>query len=165
MILSEYRNLPRGYKALSNPEKLYAPVQGKTYSLFAEGDDSEHYYTEIRRLADVLLKRYPDEKRLLGLIQKVGERPFLLGLKTMGADRKTLQFVRETLRQSLSIYTQNVSNHLKTLPLAKRMDSTIATTEEKYHLYMLEIELVNRIHQEEFKRSRIQVRPHRPLPA
>ena len=28
-----------------------------------------------------------------------------------------------------------------------------ATTEKKYHLYMLEIELVNRIHKEEFKRS------------
>jgi len=138
---------------LSNHDKLYTPVQGKTYSLFAEGDDSEHYYAEIKRLADVFLQRCPDRKRLLGLIQKVGERPFLLGLKTTGADRKTLQFVRETFRQSLSIYTQNVSNHLKTLPIAKRIDSTLATTEEKYHLYMLEIELVNRIYREEFKRS------------
>jgi hypothetical protein len=153
MILSEYLNLPRGYKALSNPEKLYAPVQGKTYSLFAEGYDSEHYYAEIKRLADVFLQRCPNEKRLLGLIQKVGERPFLLGLKTTGADRKTLQFVRESLRQSLSIYTQNVLNHLKTLPIAKRIDSTLATTEEKYHLYMLEIELVNRIYRKEFERA------------
>ena len=140
-------------KALSNHEKLYTPVQGKTYSLFAEGDDSEPYYAEIKRLADVFLQRCPDEKRLLGLIQKVGKKPLLLGLKTTGADRKTLQFVRETLRQSLSIYTRNVSNHLKSLPLAKRVDSTLTTTEEKYHLYMLEIELVNRIYREEFKRS------------
>ena len=138
---------------MSNPEKPYTPVQGKTYSLFAEGDDSEHYYREIKRLADVLLQRCPDEKRLLDLIQKGGKRPFLSGSKTTEAERKTLQFARETLRQSLSIYTQNVSNHLKTLPLAKRMDSTLATTEEKYHLYMLEIELVNRIHREDFKRS------------
>jgi hypothetical protein len=138
---------------LSNHEKLYTLVQGKTYSLFAEGDDSERYYAKIKRLADVFLQRCPDEKRLLGLIQQVGERPFLLGLKITGADRKTLQFVRETLRQSLSIYTQNVSNHLKTLPLAKRIDSTLTTPEEKYHLYMLEIELVNRIYREEFKRA------------
>jgi hypothetical protein len=89
----------------------------------------------------------------LDLIQKVEKRPFLLGLKTRGADGKTLQFVRETLKQSLSIYTRNVSNHLKTLPIEKRIDSTLATTEEKYHLYMLEIELVNRIYREEFKRS------------
>jgi hypothetical protein len=153
MILSEYFNLPGVYKALSNHQKLYTPVQGKTYSLFAEGDDSERYYAEIKRLADVFLQRCSDEKRLLGLIQKVGKRPFLLGSKTPGADRKTLQFIRKTLRQSLSIYTQNVSNHLKSLPSEKKIDSTLATTEEKYHLYMLEIELVNRIYREEFKRS------------
>ena len=75
-------------KVLSNHEKLYTPVQGKTYSLFAEGDDSERYYAEIKRLADVFLQRCPDGKRLLGLIQKVGKKPFLLGLKTTGADRK-----------------------------------------------------------------------------
>jgi hypothetical protein len=138
---------------LADHEKLYTPVQGKTYSLFAEDDDSERYYAEIKRLAEVFLRRCPDEKRLLGLIQKVGKKPFLLGLQTTGADRRTLRFVRETLRQSLSIYTQNVSNHLKSLPYAKRVDRTLATTEEKYHLYMLEIELVNRIYREEFKRS------------
>jgi hypothetical protein len=104
-------------------------------------------------LSNVFLQRCPDEKRLLALIQKVEEKPFLLGLKTTGAERKTLQFVRETLRRSLSIYTQNVSSHLKSLPRAKRSDSTLATPEEKYHLYMLEIELVNRIYREEFKRS------------
>jgi len=153
MILSVYLNVLGVYKALSNHEKLYTPVQGKTYSLFAEGGDSERYYAKVKRLADVFLQRCPNEKKLLGLIQKVGERPFLLGSKTSGADRKILQFVRETLRQSLSIYTQKVSNHLKTLPYAKKIDSTLATTEEKYHLYMLEIELVNRIYREEFKRS------------
>jgi hypothetical protein len=138
-------------KTLSNNQKLYTPVQGKTYSLFAEGDDSTIYFAAIKRLADVFLRRCPDEKRLLALIQKVGKRPFLKSLKTTRADRETLQFVRETLRQSLSSYTRNVSNHLKTLPIAKRADSTLVTTEEKYHLYMLEIELVNRIYREEFK--------------
>jgi hypothetical protein len=138
---------------LSDHKKLYTPVQGKTYSLFGEGDDSEGYYAEIKRLAEVFLQRCPDEKRLLGLIQRVKKRSLLLGLKTTEADRGTLQFVRETLRQSLSIYTRKVSNHLKSLPLAKRTDSTLATKEEKYHLYMLEIELINRIYREEFKRA------------
>jgi hypothetical protein len=138
---------------LSNNQKLYRPVQGKTYSLFAEGDDSERYFIEIKRLADVFLQRCTDEKRLLGLIQQVGKRPMLLGVKTTAADRKVLQFIRETLRQSLSIYTQKVSDHLKSLPRAKRLDETLATTEEQYHLYMLEIELVNRIYREEFKRA------------
>ncbi len=138
---------------MSDQQKLYTAVQGKTYSLFAEGDDSERYFAEIKRLADVFLQRCPDEKKLLGLIQKAEKKPFLLGLKVTGAERKTLQFVRKTLRQTLPIYTQRVSEHLRSLPLAKRMDSTLTTTEEQYHLYMLEIELVNRIYQEEFKRA------------
>ncbi len=136
---------------MPNHEKLYTPVAGKTYSLFAEDGDSERYFAEIKRLTEVFLQRCPDEERLLGLIQKVGKRPLLLGLKT--TDRQILRFVRETLRQSLSIYTRKVSNHLKSLSYAKRADGTLATTEEKYHLYMLEIELVNRIYREEFKRS------------
>jgi hypothetical protein len=138
---------------LSDQKQLYRPVQGKTYTLFATGRDSERYFAEIKRLADLLLQRCPDSNRLLRLIQKAGKKRFALGLKTMGADRKTLRFIRETLRQSLSIYTREVANHLKSLPLAKRMDDTLTTTEEQYHLYMLEIELVNRIYKEEFKRA------------
>jgi hypothetical protein len=153
MILSKYLNVLGAYQALSNHQKRYTPVQGKTYSLFAKGDDPERYYAEIKRLADVFLQRCPDEKRLLALIQKLENRPSLLGLKTPGADRKTLQLIRETLRQSLSIYTQNVSNHLRSLPPEKKSDPTLTTPEEQYHLYMLEIELVNRIYREEFKRS------------
>jgi hypothetical protein len=145
--------MERGFNALSDHAKLYPPVQGKTYSLFAEGDDSAGYFAEIKRLADLFLQRGPDAHRLLDLIQKAGKKPALLGLKTTRADRQTLQFVRETLRQSMSIYTRKVANHLKTLPSAKRMDSTLATPEEKYHLYMLEIELVNRIYREDFKRA------------
>jgi hypothetical protein len=144
----------RSSKALLNHEKPYTPVRGKTYSLFAADDDSERYYAEIKQLADVFLQLCPDERKLLGLIQKMGKKPLLVGLKATGADRKTLQFVRKTLRRSLSIYTEDVSHHLKGLPFAKRFDSTLATTEEQYHLYMLEIELVNRIYREAFKRSK-----------
>jgi hypothetical protein len=137
---------------LADQKQLYRPVQGKTYSLFAQGDDSERYFSEIKRLADLFLKRGPDPHRLLRLIQK-GGKPFPLGLKTTRADRETLRFIRKTLKQSLSGYTREVAGHLETLPLAKRMDDTLTTKEEQYHLYMLEIELVNRIYKEEFKRA------------
>jgi hypothetical protein len=136
---------------LSSQVKLYTPVEGKTYSLFAEGGDSEGYYTAIKGLTDLFLQRLPDAKRLLALIQREGRKPFPFGWKTSQADRKTLRFVRQTLRESMSIYTRKVSKHLKTLPLAQRLDGTLATPEEKYHLYMLEIELVNRIYREDFK--------------
>jgi hypothetical protein len=138
---------------LSDQKILYKPVQGKTYSLFGEGGGSEPYFAEIKRLADLFLQRCPDANKLLRLIQKAGKKSFLLALQTTGADREILRFIRETLRQSLPIYTREVASHLQTLPLEKRMDETLTTTEEQYHLYMLEIELVNRIYKEEFKRA------------
>ena len=140
-------------KPLSKHQKLDPSVQGKTYSLFSSEGGSERYFAEIKRLTDIFLQRCPDAKRLLGLIRKVGKRPYLLGLKTSRADRQLLDFVRETLPQSLSSYTTKVSQHLQTLPLARRTDPTLTTTEEQYHLYMLEIELVNRIYREEFQRA------------
>jgi hypothetical protein len=138
---------------LTAQKQLYRPVQGKTYSLFAEGGDSELYFAEIKRLTDLFVQRYPDKNRLLRLIQKAGKKPFLLGLKISRADREILLFIKDTLRVSLSVYTREVASHLQTLPLAKRVDETLTTTEEQYHLYMLEIELVNRIYKDEFKRA------------
>ncbi len=138
---------------MSHHPLLYTPVQGKTYSLFAAGGDSEPYFAEIKRLADLFLQRCPDAKRLLALIRQAGQKSLLRGLRIAPPDRQTLRFLRHTLRRSLSVYTKNVANHLKTLPLARRADPTLVTTEEQYHLYMLEIELVNRIYREEFKRA------------
>ena len=131
-------------------QKLYTPVQGKTYSLFAGGGDSEVYYAEIKRLAELFLTRTPDANQLLILIQRAGKNSLLGGLRISGADRQTLKYIRETLRQSLSGYTSEVARHLRSLPLARMMDTTLITTEEQYHLYMLEIELVNRIYREKF---------------
>jgi hypothetical protein len=131
----------------------YTPVDGKTYSLFARGNDPLFYFAEIKRLADTFLRLQADERKLLELVRKAGQNPFLTSLKTSRNDRKALRFIKKTLRQSLSIYTRNVSEHLKNLPLSRGLDGTIATTEDKYHLYMLEIELVNRIYMEQFKLS------------
>jgi hypothetical protein len=139
--------------ALPNQERPYTSVPGKTYSLFAEGDDPERYYATIKRLADIFLQRCPGEKRLLDLIQEAEKKNWLRGLKTTKAERQTLRFIQRTLRESLSTYTRKVGEHLQSLPLAKRADSTLTTTEEQYHLYMLEIELVNRIYKEEFQRA------------
>jgi hypothetical protein len=142
------------FAGLSDRGKLYTPLEGKTYSLFTDGDHGGSYYVEIKRLTDMFLDLYPGKEKLLGLIQKGGKKSFLDRLTVNGQDRKTLQFIKETLGQSLSIYTRKVREHLKSLPITKKFDDTLATTEEKYHLYMLEIELVNRIYREDFKRSK-----------
>jgi hypothetical protein len=138
---------------MSNSSTLYKPLQGKTYSLFGGDDNSERYFVEIKHLADLFIQHCPDEKRLLALIQKAGKRSFLSGLTTTKTDRQTLQFVRQTLKDSLSAYTRNVSSHLRNLPWTKRTDPTLTTKEVQYQLYMLEIELINRIYRQEFKRA------------
>lgn len=127
--------------------------EGKTYSLFNGDEASAAYYAMIRQLADDFLRNCPDEKKLLALIRKAGEGVLQRHIKIRSQDRQTLSHIRKTLKDSLSIYTKSVEQHLKTLSAAKRLDGTLATQEEQYHLYMLEIELVNRIYQGEFKNS------------
>jgi hypothetical protein len=66
-------------------------------------------------------------------------------------DKGFFNWIKNTLIASLSIYTKEVKNHLKHMSIFDRFDSTLRTTEEQYHLYMLEIELVNRIYKHAFK--------------
>jgi hypothetical protein len=139
--------------ALSDNTVIYNPVQGKTYSLFAAEESSEGYFTEIKRFTDLFLQRCPDAKKLLELIRKAGKRSYLVKLKISRDERQLLDFVRETLGQSMSVYTQKVAEHLRTLPLSRRTDPTLTTTEDQYHLYMLEIELVNRLYRQQFKQA------------
>ena len=115
-------------------------LEGKTYSLFDEDEASAAYYATIRQLADDFLRNCPDERKLLALIQKAGEGVLQRHIKIRPQDRQTLSHIRNTLKDSLSIYTKNVEQHLKTLSASKRLDGTLATKEEQYHLYMLEIE-------------------------
>ena len=53
----------------------------------------------------------------------------------------------------LKKYTENAEEHLRTLPVSKLWDERLATTREQYHLYMLEIELTNRLNAVEFKKA------------
>jgi hypothetical protein len=53
----------------------------------------------------------------------------------------------------LKKYTENVEEHLRTLPLSKFWDRRLATSREQYHLYMLEIELTNRLSKKEFLKA------------
>lgn len=124
--------------------------KGKTYSLFGNHKTTEQYYRVIRELTDLFLKRCPDEKRLLLQIRKAGSgRGALAG----DYDKALISFIKKAFRESLSIYTEGVNEHLRTLPLSRRLDSILRTKQEQYHLYMIEIELVNRMYKEAFRNS------------
>ena len=60
----------------------------------------------------------------------------------------------EEIRQKpLYAFTKATKEHLKHLPFLKFWDQRLSTTERQYHLYMIEIELTNRINRVAFKQS------------
>lgn len=128
-------------------------IEGKTYTLGDAEGNTEQYYAKTKELTEHLLDSFPDEARLLSLIQKAGKRSLLESLIGRESDSAAISTIRKTLKDSLSSYTGKVARHLRELPVSKRGDETLVTKEEQYHLFMIEIELVNRIHRESFKRS------------
>ena len=138
------------------------PVAGKTYSLFGSDLSTEPYFGRIRRLAEELLRIVPGEESLLALVRKVHGRKRLLARVARREDGSVLSSILRLLGDSLSQYTTNVRTHLNGLSMRSVTDRRLRTTEEQYHLHMLEIELVNRVHRDRFLRSdfRIALLPH-----
>jgi len=133
---------------------------GKTYSLYADADTSNEYYETIRKLIDRFLENCTVERDLLLQIRKASSKPGLF--KILHKHSKNNCIETDILKSALSKFTKNVKNHLKELSLLKRFDPIIGTTENQYFLYMLEIELVNRICRNEFKKAnyKIALLPH-----
>ncbi|MEE8329697.1 MAG: DUF116 domain-containing protein [Thermodesulfovibrionia bacterium] len=128
--------------------------KGKTYSLFGNNASTDRYCRVVKELTDVFLRQCPDENQLLFQIQKASRYTSPASkLSERKADKLLVSFIKSTLTETLSIYTADVRKHLRTLPLSKRFDAILRTREYQYHLYMIEIELVNRIYREAFKAS------------
>ncbi|HZD59018.1 MAG TPA: DUF116 domain-containing protein [Anaerolineae bacterium] len=137
---------------MSDQKMADRPVEGKTYSLFGDATSTTQYYSLIKNLADVCLKRYPDTHWLLAHVQKASEKKqFLRDMSRKHSSYSPIPFIARNLRNALSLYTGGVKAHLRDSSAFKLLDSILATTEEQYHLYMLEIELANRAFIESFK--------------
>ncbi|OGU57007.1 MAG: hypothetical protein A2V66_05425 [Ignavibacteria bacterium RBG_13_36_8] len=142
----------------------YKPVKGKTFSLFGSSDNTEDYYKVISRLADDLVKHNPDTKSLVRQIQMLSS--IKRWLRNVGQEANSSSAVKKyypILKSNLSPYTLNVKDHLRELSLWKKVwDKRLGTTEKQYHLYMLEIELVNRLYKKEFNKCehKIALLPH-----
>jgi len=57
------------------------------------------------------------------------------------------------LGETLSPYTNGVKEHLRNLSISDKFDPIISSKEWQYHLYMLEIELTNRVNVDAFRNS------------
>ncbi len=128
----------------------YKAVSGKTYSLFGTDGSTDQYFSTIRSVADSLSGLFPDARNLLLHVQKAGAGPRKRAARP-GDD--VISRIRETLHDALHPYTREVKDHIRSMSFMQRFDKTIATPENAYHLHMLEIELVNRIYREAFKKS------------
>jgi hypothetical protein len=129
----------------------YDPVNGKTYSLFGKSDSTSEYYETIRLLADKVLALNPLTRELVEEISRFSSRKKLLK-KSLGIDNPVnrMLVILNLIDPYLKKYTENVEEHLRSLPVSKIWDRRLATTREQYHLYMLEIELTNRLFRTEF---------------
>lgn len=125
----------------------YKRVEGKTYTLFGESSATDEFYMLVRYFVDELIRINPDEKILLK------------DLKTAGKDlwhfkrwKASLPDLSKDLTQ-LDGYTRNTNKHLKSLSAFKLFDKTLRTKEWQYHLFMLEVELTNRMNKQAFLES------------
>jgi hypothetical protein len=123
-------------------------VIGKTYTFFVDSQTSDGYFETVKELTDFFLKKfYLNENQLLQMIKSNTKKWFF------GNHNEKINFIKDTLKIHLSKYTSGVKKHLRSMSIFPRFDATLRTREDKYYLYMLEIELVNRIYIDHFKRA------------
>jgi hypothetical protein len=128
----------------------YKPLPGRTYSLFGRASSTDGYYRLIRQLADDCLRKYPDKEELLGKVRKASMSRRRLRRAREGAGDPDIVSLMRSISPALSEYTPCVKEHLENLSILRFRDRRLWTSEEQHHLYMLEIELVNRTYGEEF---------------
>jgi hypothetical protein len=129
----------------------YSPVNGKTYSLFGKSASTLEYYETVRMLADKVLEKNSDIRELLENLNLYFSknrylRRILSGYKSVIPILNYIQQIDPYLKE----FTENTEEHLRALPASKRLDRRLATTREQHHIYMLEIELINRLFKAEF---------------
>ena len=126
--------------------------QGKTYSLRMHEPDSHVFYRTIAELAR-LLQQHPDSHQLLTRIQRLSRSKRSIKRLVRDGSNSHDGALVAALRDELAAYTANVESHIQGLRLIDRWDRTLAASEEQYHLYMLEIELTNRLYSDRFRSS------------
>jgi hypothetical protein len=141
----------------------YQKIQGKTYTLFGNSNTSSDYYRIIKEQANIILERFNDLNLVMKAVQSYSRKKSLIEKIAGQAENKTpISFILHLLYEQLSEFTMKVDEHLESLSFIKYWDRRLATTRLQYHLYMLEIELTNRLNKEKFRNSieKIALLPH-----
>ncbi len=139
-------------------------VKGKTFSLYGIEASSDNYFKTIEFVVSFLNEKYfeTEEEFLQYLHSFDRKKRFLKNLNQSESNDTVISEILNFLRANLSCYTEDVKAHLESLSLTERIDKIISTSEEQYHLYMAEIELINRIYADQFRncQCKIALLPH-----
>jgi hypothetical protein len=137
---------------ISEPRK----IEGKTYSLFGNKEDTVYFFSLIDSILDNLLTKYADGNDLLILLRDASKkRRYFVAFEE---DNIGIADIKKELRQ----FTPGVEEHLKQQSFFRFSDGVMKLKEWQYHMYMLEFALVNRLNREKFCecRTKIALLPH-----
>ncbi len=128
------------------------PFKGKTYSLYGHANNSDLYFKIISGLTGSLILRFGNPEVLLTEINKLACKKRILKYYLNENDSSSVgsKLIKQ-LNSKLHEYTLEVNNHLNSLSLNDKFKKVFTITEQQYHLYMIRIELINRLNIEEFK--------------
>jgi hypothetical protein len=125
----------------------YKRVEGKTYALFGESSTTEDYYNLVCQFVDELTEVNPDQKILIKEIRKATKDH-----RHYHSWKFSYTALSAKLKQ-LDVYTRNTNKHLKSLSVLNLFDKRLRTREWQYHLFMVEVELTNRMNKQIFLES------------
>ena len=140
--------------------KDYQPVSGRTYSLFGQDTNTEPFYQKIRALTDEIIAQLSiPETQALEYIQAPSRNKRKLKMAAAkSAGYSTLTDMLHRIDHEFAEYVPGLKQHLKEVSLHKLItDKELLTSKEQYYLYMVEFELVNRIHKNMFLDSKFRI--------
>ena len=126
-------------------------MRGRTYTLSDPLGSSSGYYEVIREVTDRCVLEHGGEVDLLVRLRGGTGRGSLLR-RFFGSPGRAGSLAR-SIAPDLARYTADTGHHLRNLSGFDRMDPVLSTREDEYHLYMLEIEVANRVNRKAFKSS------------
>ena len=130
-------------------------IIGKTYSLYGGKDTSDYFYDNLADLTNMILQNFKNEDALLNFLRESSGRKRTLKKESKrNPVRSPLGNILHSAEQTLSKYFTDIDSHLKNLTISEKCDSTLTTSREQYLLYMIEIEIVNRMYKEKFNSSK-----------
>ncbi|MFC2119570.1 DUF116 domain-containing protein [Bacteroidota bacterium] len=126
-------------------------IIGKTYSLYGDRDTSENFFKDLGEMTDSIIKMLEIKSDLVDFLRKnSGNKRRLKKESKINPGKSLLGNILHLTENRLSKYFTDIDAHLKTLTLSEKCGSTLNTTREQYLLYMIEIEIVNRLNKDKF---------------